>query len=983
MAQPAGPKSLFFPGFGVTSLASSPTILTSIEWDADGPGPIPPRVYVGGTFTASAPFSLRGVACLENGGWIPLAPATQPTAQGINGTVNRLATYDPDGAGPQRELLIVAGRFNQTISNGPFVDRVNIITWDGVQWSGLVPSLGNSNLAVHAVVSFDTDGDGPEPPTLFATLANSNLAGSPLPETGVYMLNLATNTWTQLGGTMSLGGGGGVVGRDLCVFDPDGPGVGLPPSLYVGGNFTSIGGTPVNFVGRWDASTSSWVNAGTNLFSQVYDLDVSIPLPGSSVERLYAASSVSNPGSGDSSAGGVVTSDGLGTWGQPVFSPDQPPNQSARCLATIDPDGSGPLGRMLYIGGTSTTGPNAARSHIVRFDGMGYQAVTPTDITSLGMVTVLTMTPVASDPLGGTPAPTIHFGGQFNTGRVRGLRAAGTTTSIDPNNPNNRVNALISADLDGAGPSGPSLIAAGSFSSVGNESQARNIVSWDGFRFTRVSGGTTLPITCATLFGEAGFFSGMPAITVGGDFTSVIGPTGTGFSAVRVGRWNPSDGFPGQFGTGFMSVPLSLVAHDIDGPGPTAPFLFACGGTIPLLSGPSGSGTIARFGFGTWTVASPPGQPTFSSVPALHSIDPDGSGPLPAELFASVLDQAPPLRGLWRWTGGTTWVQETSLPITAMAAWDEDGDGPRPTSVYCGVSYLFSAPGPLLYKRTSAGVFEAVPGLDTAYTQSSQPHVASLTVYDPDGSAPIRAGLYLSGTFGTSCQTCSRHLLRYDAPASPGGMGTFSSFGSGLLDTTILFTIMQRPMHVVDTDFAGPLGSTLFIGGTFSAASDVASSRIAAHRIDAEDQLVTVDASSPRTVVVTAGADVTLPVIASSGTPLRYAWRRGLIARTDGGRFSGATTAAFTITDVLRSDAGDYTAIVTNDWNHVAYVVVTLVVRCPADFNNSGGVQTTQDLFDYISAWIALDPAADFNGIGGVTVQDLFDFVTAWQEPCE
>ncbi|MCC6320614.1 MAG: matrixin family metalloprotease [Phycisphaerales bacterium] len=54
---------------------------------------------------------------------------------------------------------------------------------------------------------------------------------------------------------------------------------------------------------------------------------------------------------------------------------------------------------------------------------------------------------------------------------------------------------------------------------------------------------------------------------------------------------------------------------------------------------------------------------------------------------------------------------------------------------------------------------------------------------------------------------------------------------------------------------------------------------------------------------------------------------------------------------------------------------------CAADFNGVGGV-TLQDLFDYLDAWFASDPAADINGAGGVTLQDLFDYLDLWFTGC-
>ncbi len=56
-------------------------------------------------------------------------------------------------------------------------------------------------------------------------------------------------------------------------------------------------------------------------------------------------------------------------------------------------------------------------------------------------------------------------------------------------------------------------------------------------------------------------------------------------------------------------------------------------------------------------------------------------------------------------------------------------------------------------------------------------------------------------------------------------------------------------------------------------------------------------------------------------------------------------------------------------------------VLCPADFNGVNGV-TVQDIFDFLTAWLAGNPSADFNNVNGVTVQDIFDFLTAWLAGC-
>jgi hypothetical protein len=54
---------------------------------------------------------------------------------------------------------------------------------------------------------------------------------------------------------------------------------------------------------------------------------------------------------------------------------------------------------------------------------------------------------------------------------------------------------------------------------------------------------------------------------------------------------------------------------------------------------------------------------------------------------------------------------------------------------------------------------------------------------------------------------------------------------------------------------------------------------------------------------------------------------------------------------------------------------------CPADYNCSGAL-SVQDIFDFLGAWFAGSPGANFNGINGITVQDIFDFLGAWFNGC-
>jgi hypothetical protein len=53
---------------------------------------------------------------------------------------------------------------------------------------------------------------------------------------------------------------------------------------------------------------------------------------------------------------------------------------------------------------------------------------------------------------------------------------------------------------------------------------------------------------------------------------------------------------------------------------------------------------------------------------------------------------------------------------------------------------------------------------------------------------------------------------------------------------------------------------------------------------------------------------------------------------------------------------------------------------CPCDFNMSGELNS-QDFFDFLNAFFALDPRADFNHSGAVNSQDFFDFLNCFFTP--
>jgi len=98
--------------------------------------------------------------------------------------------------------------------------------------------------------------------------------------------------------------------------------------------------------------------------------------------------------------------------------------------------------------------------------------------------------------------------------------------------------------------------------------------------------------------------------------------------------------------------------------------------------------------------------------------------------------------------------------------------------------------------------------------------------------------------------------------------------------------------------------------------------------------------SSPTNQSVLQNSNVTLVVAAGGTTNLNYQWQRGGTNLANGGRISGATNAALTITGALTNDAGSYRVIVTNLYGSATSAVATLTVLVPAKIITQPASQT-------------------------------------------
>jgi hypothetical protein len=147
-----------------------------------------------------------------------------------------LCVFD-DGSGP---ALYLGGEFSTVGPVGGEVPANHIARWNGTSWSALGAGFTGY---VSELKAFD-DGSGP---ALYAT----HITNAGLFDTGVARWN--GSTWTDVGNPTDS------AIHALEVFD-DGSG----PALYAAGQFTSIDGVVAYSIARWNGTVWSGVGGGTN-----------------------------------------------------------------------------------------------------------------------------------------------------------------------------------------------------------------------------------------------------------------------------------------------------------------------------------------------------------------------------------------------------------------------------------------------------------------------------------------------------------------------------------------------------------------------------------------------------------------------------------------------------------------------------------------------------------------------------------------------
>lgn len=260
---------------------SLPGVLGRVEaavtWDPDGAGPLPPRIVMGGDFTAAGPIAANRIVAFE-----PASGTWSTFGSGFDdGSVSAL-TVMPNGE------LVAAGYF--TAASGVTINR--IARWTGSAWApfgsginGFVYALavlpngtliagGQFNNAGGVTVTGLASWNGSAWSAFGSALAPEYPGGTP-PTVGA--LAVRPTGSVVVGGMFWFAGGllaQGIAEWNGTAWSPLGTGtVGYVSSLRIaangdvlaGGSLLGLGGLTVNGLGRWNGTTWSTLGSGPGL----------------------------------------------------------------------------------------------------------------------------------------------------------------------------------------------------------------------------------------------------------------------------------------------------------------------------------------------------------------------------------------------------------------------------------------------------------------------------------------------------------------------------------------------------------------------------------------------------------------------------------------------------------------------------------------------------------------------------------------------
>jgi hypothetical protein len=830
-----------------------------------------------------------------DGTWLP----TGLGAPGVDGTVGATLNWDPDGPGPSPPILIVGGYF--TRAGGTTAN--NIAAWDGNAWTALGAGVNGAVTSLAVLPSGDLVAGGS-----FTTAAGITVNG---------IARWNGVGWSPIGAGMRRGAYDATVSA-LAVL-PNG-------DLVAGGNFDSVGGSPIYAIARWDGRTWSALGAGFQYGS------------------VNALAVLHN---GDLIAGGYFMTDRIARWNGTSWSFLGSGITSAGQVYSLAVLPSGDL----IVGGNFTGAGGVSVSNIARWNGAAWSA--------LGAGTDLSV-----DALAVLPNGDLLVGGDFNHagGAVANYIARWNGSSWSTFGTGmsyrtvNSITVLPSGDF----------VAGGGFNSAGG-SIVNAISRWNGSAWVALGAGLTEIHSLTMLPGGAivagGSFVGQtPAYAVAVLNGSTWNPLGTGIdnyiaalavlpsgdlvaagaftiaggvAVNHIARWSAGAWSPLGSGMNDTVTSLALLPNGD----------LVAGGYFTTAGG-APANDIARWDGRTWSPlgagmanGGPTGVRALAVLPSGDLIAGGGftsAGGIPANNIA-----------LWN---GSTWSA-----LGTGTSYGAGGD-PRPSS-------LAVLPNGDLIVGGAFGAAGGIPANHIArWNGASWSALGSGTgtgAYDyPDALAVLPNGdLIVAGQFATAGGIPASNIVRWRG-------GVWSAMGPGA-------------NSLVEALLVDPSGD-VFAGGLFTNAGANGSAYFARWSPPASPTI-----SAQPTPVVTCSGSASFSVSAP-GSPT-YRWQRetspasniftaladGPIPR--GSIISGSGSATLSIVGLTSADARRYRCAVSNACQTTPSNAAGLTVNS-ADFNGDGSLGTDADIEAFFTclagACCPTCGSPDFDADGNVGTSD-------------
>ncbi|MBI5765222.1 MAG: immunoglobulin domain-containing protein [Planctomycetes bacterium] len=303
-------------------------------------------------------YSVDSVAVWDGTDWDRLFDQKKRNGLGssYSGNVMQcLAVMDPDGSGPLPTSLYAGGYLEYFYSPADPDRPISGITkWTKEGWVALDDGVqfgGFYGVNVRAMLPMDDDGAGPDPTRLY--VAGAFAQAGQVAAANVAQWDDTSQQW------QALGVGVNEMARALCEWDR-----GDGSALYVGGHFTTAGGSDAAYIASWNPRTHMWSPLDSEMNGQVNAI---ASFDDGSGPALYVGGRFSKAGGFE--CNGIARWDGI-TW-SPVGGGVGGTYPFVYCLKVYD-DGAGPA---LYAGGMFSSAGGIPASFVAKWDGSKWSAV--------------------------------------------------------------------------------------------------------------------------------------------------------------------------------------------------------------------------------------------------------------------------------------------------------------------------------------------------------------------------------------------------------------------------------------------------------------------------------------------------------------------------------------------------------------------------------------------------------------------------------